>query len=92
VRLRLWIVWALVFVLAVVGCGSPTSEVDVQHSPLGQHSPLPTATPPPTAASVPTTLLTTAPTPAFTPAPAPSPGQLIVLHSNDNWGETEPCG
>lgn len=25
-----------------------------------------------------------------TPMPAPLP--LVVLHTNDNWGETEPCG
>ncbi len=28
-----------------------------------------------------------APTPA-----APAPDQLTILHTNDNWGETEPCG
>lgn len=34
--------------------------------------------------------------PVSTVAPAagltPSPLDLVVLHTNDNWGETEPCG
>jgi hypothetical protein len=25
-------------------------------------------------------------------AATPLPSQLLVLHTNDNWGETEPCG
>ena len=49
-----------------------------------QSAPIPTATcPSPPAATA---------TPTTTPAPAPSPMQLVVLHTNDNWGETEPCG
>ena len=24
--------------------------------------------------------------------PLPLPSKLLVLHTNDNWGETEPCG
>jgi hypothetical protein len=32
--------------------------------------------------------------PTRTPSPVPTrePIQLVVLHTNDNWGETEPCG
>jgi len=26
------------------------------------------------------------------PSATPAPSQLLVLHTNDNWGETEPCG
>jgi|GEM_PF-3120901 len=26
------------------------------------------------------------------PSPTASPVELTVLHTNDNWGETEPCG
>lgn len=26
------------------------------------------------------------------PAPTARPMGLVVLHTNDNWGETEPCG
>ena len=34
------------------------------------------------------------PLPTGTPALSPTrkPIQLVVLHTNDNWGETEPCG
>ena len=28
----------------------------------------------------------------FTPKDRREPMQLVVLHTNDNWGETEPCG
>jgi len=49
---------------------------ELQVSPLSQVSPL--------------TVATLTPTPASTPTPAPI--QLVVLHTNDNWGETEPCG
>lgn len=27
-----------------------------------------------------------------TVALTPAPLDLVVLHTNDNWGETEPCG
>jgi 2',3'-cyclic-nucleotide 2'-phosphodiesterase (5'-nucleotidase family) len=26
------------------------------------------------------------------PPPTPEPITLTVLHTNDNWGETKPCG
>jgi hypothetical protein len=26
------------------------------------------------------------------PTPLPDPISLTVLHTNDNWGETKPCG
>lgn len=32
----------------------------------------------------------TATSPTWTPMPGPV--ALVVLHTNDNWGETEPCG
>jgi hypothetical protein len=28
----------------------------------------------------------------LTPVPTREPIQLVLLHTNDNWGETEPCG
>ncbi len=28
----------------------------------------------------------------LTPVRTPEPIQLVLLHTNDNWGETEPCG
>jgi hypothetical protein len=28
----------------------------------------------------------------LTPIPTREPIQLVLLHTNDDWGETEPCG
>jgi hypothetical protein len=83
-RLRVHIVFALVLGLVVTGCGGVTPEADWQTSPLAQASPTPAATLTPT--SVPT------PDPTATPAATPASGRVVVLHTNDNWGETEPCG
>lgn len=84
----------LILGLVLVGCGTATPESDAQvspepdaqFSPLAHVSPLATATPFPTETPV--------PQPTFTPTPmvTPAPLQLVVLHTNDNWGETEPCG
>lgn len=35
---------------------------------------------------------TSVPTSIPTPVPTRAPSQLVILHTNDNWGETEPCG
>jgi hypothetical protein len=82
----------LALVLVVSGCGTLTPEADVQTSPLTRHSPLPTAPLLPTTSPVPVFTPATALTPALIPEPAPGPGQLVVLHTNNNSGETEPCG
>jgi hypothetical protein len=29
---------------------------------------------------------------SLAPRATPMPIRLVVLHTNDNWGETEPCG
>lgn len=78
---RFWlsVVCLLALGLVVTGCGSPTSGPDWQISPLAQVSPLP----------APTFTPTVLPTPTFA---ATKPMQLVVLHTNDNWGATEPCG
>ena len=34
----------------------------------------------------------TLPPPELTVEPTPKPIDLVVLHTNDNWGETDPCG
>lgn len=88
----------LVFVLAVgslVGCASGVPTVAVSTSTAA-----PTATPlPPTRA--PTVLPTATEAPAATSSPAPLPTatagaqaltRITVLHSNDAWGYTLPCG
>ena len=82
-----WRVFLVLLLVALVsGCGTPAPEASPQVTSLVMDSPLSTPTSAPTATSVPTA------TPTTTPAPAPSPMQLVVLHTNDNWGETEPCG
>ena len=95
----------LVLGLLLAGCGPATTEPsgqtpagsDAQLSPLAHVSVLPTPTP--VSSGAPSPLLPTdtpAPTAAAgSPAPAPaqtSTDQLVILHTNDNWGETEPCG
>ena len=41
---------------------------------------------------IPTRTLTPVQRPAPTPCRWLDPAQLVILHTNDNWGETEPCG
>jgi hypothetical protein len=81
-------------VLVLVACGAGIPEVDVQVSPLAFDSPV--SPDPPTAAAEPTLAPMSTPAPTVTPAsaltPAPAQIELVVLHTNDNWGETEPCG
>jgi hypothetical protein len=77
------LILAALLALLLAGCGSaavPGSEEQV--SPLATPSvetPLP-----------PTQVATASPAPTLTPTP--SPLSLLLLHTNDNWGETEPCG
>jgi hypothetical protein len=85
-RIILWITILMVLGWIVTGCGStpsPTGTLetgDSQTSPLSPVSPLLVETKAPT------------PTPLPVPTVLPDPMQLVVLHTNDNWGETEPCG
>ena len=82
----LWLLGLLALGLLVAGCGQaavsgkPARE-GVRLSPLVADSPLPTPAPGHTPTAIP-----------WTPWPTVSPGQLVLLHTNDNWGETEPCG
>jgi hypothetical protein len=82
--LRCWFVGLLVPILLVAGCVGMGPEADRQTSPLAQTSPSP----------LPTLTSRAVPTPAATATVGeiPAPSQLVVLHTNDNWGETEPCG
>jgi 2',3'-cyclic-nucleotide 2'-phosphodiesterase (5'-nucleotidase family) len=62
--------------LALSGCG------EIMSIP----TPTPTLTPTKTPTPIPT--LTYTPT----PTPTPRPIELTVLHTNDTWGYSEPCG
>lgn len=86
-RLMLRMAGLMVIGLVIMGCGSaltPTGEELAdghQVSPLSPVSQLP-----------PPLVDTEIPPPTSVPTPTIAPLQLIVLHTNDNWGETEPCG
>ena len=90
-RSKCWIAGLLIASLLLAGCETATPGQGLPASTVAQsvlQSPLapPTAVPALTATPAPT------PEPTVTPAPAAAPVQLTVLHTNDNWGETEPCG
>ena len=76
-----WIASLLILSLIVAGCGSAT--------PGGG---LPASTQVQSVLQSPLASPTVVPTSTPEPAPTPTPVQLTVLHTNDNWGETEPCG
>ena len=59
-----------------------TLAVSVWMAGCSNPEPTPTPTPVPTRT----------PTPAPTPTPTPQPIDLVVLHTNDALGHTEPCG
>jgi hypothetical protein len=102
VRIWLCVLGMLALSLGLAGCGATTPEAVEQTSPLARVSPLSTPTFSPTPVPAPT--LTPVPAPTLTPTPLPGPtftptaeavftgAQWVVLHTNDNWGETEPCG
>lgn len=48
------------------------------------------ATPVPT--PMPTSTPTKTPTPVPSPTPTSQPIELTVVHTNDTWGYSEPCG
>ena len=88
-RSKWWIAGLLILSLIAAGCGAATPEAGQPTSTLAQ-SVLPSPTVAPTA--TPTAAPTSTPEPTPTPIPTAAPIQLTVLHTNDNWGETEPCG
>jgi hypothetical protein len=80
----------LAFILLMNACGPAATETGRQpaaqvlaHEPI---SPLPAASRSPTDEPAWTEM------PPPTPSPTLAPTELLVLHTNDNWGETEPCG
>ena len=72
----------LAFTLALANCA--TDPAPTAAGEVGATLEAPSTTVP----VVPTETPTDTPEPTATPAPL----QLVVLHTNDNWGETEPCG
>lgn len=96
--------WTLIALLVpgllLSGCAQNAAGRQQQILPLateqardGYLSTLPTAEvslPSPLASPSPVEVL---PSPSASPLPVDMlPSQLVVLHTNDNWGETEPCG
>ena len=73
---------SLVVSVGLISCAGGFPESGSQAQDSGQPIALLTAT------------LTPQPTPTLTAAPSatPMPLELLILHTNDNWGETEPCG
>lgn len=65
-------------------------------------TPSPTARPSPTVAPLPTLAMLSIPTETPLPTPTPTPGprdapeeaafSLTIVHTNDTWGYTRPCG
>ena len=84
-RSKWWIAGLLILSLIVAGCENTTPGEGLPPSTVAQ-SVLQSRLASPTAAPTSTS------EPAPTSAPTPAPVQLTVLHTNDNWGETEPCG
>jgi hypothetical protein len=84
-------VFLLLLSLAVADCGAATATDDWQRSPLGQAS-LPAVATDGVALSATAMPTKVMPTATPTTRPTPEPIRLVVLHTNDNWGETEPCG
>ncbi len=90
-RSKWWIAGPLILSLIVAGCGAATPGAEQPTLTLVQ-SVLPSPIASSKAAALPTVAPTSTPEPTPTPAPTSAPIQLAVLHTNDNWGETEPCG
>jgi len=90
-RSQYWIAGLLILSLLLAGCGAATPGAGQPTSTLAQ-SVLPSPTASSNVTAPPTAAPTATPEPAPTLAPTPAPIQLTVLHTNDNWGETEPCG
>jgi len=84
-RMRNRGVWLIALGLLLAGCGyfqqgTPTAIP-------------PGATPPGGASTLQATVAPSEPpSPTATAAPTAGPATLVILHTNDNWGETEPCG
>jgi len=87
-----WSIVCLVSLLVLAGCGPAPSG----SQPAASISPAPVTQIPPSAIPLPATTAAPGADLATSPLPTHSAArealELVVLHSNDNWGETEPCG
>jgi predicted small lipoprotein YifL len=88
------IIVLLVLSLVIAGCGTATPEPTPPAMVPSQVSPLPASGVQPTPSAEAPSQVSPLPTPTSELAPAlgTAPFQLVLLHTNDNWGETEPCG
>lgn len=99
--MRYYLIWGMAVwwtVSLAAACGTPEPGSSIPTLGVSSVSPLPTST---SAARVQSTLASVSPlepAPAATPTPGLTSGpqtqaiRLLVLHTNDNWGETLPCG
>lgn len=90
-----WLAACLVLLILVTGCGASLNESTTLLSPPATASAAPSATSPlaaPTRVLATPTERPTSALPTATVALGVEPTQAVVLVTNDNWGETEPCG
>jgi hypothetical protein len=89
------LIWRPETVLSVLAVATPTEALSPSLTPVPSATPTatirPTNTPSPTETPPPTEPAPTATQPAAAANPADT-FPLTILHSNDTWGYTLPCG
>jgi hypothetical protein len=81
---QLWLL--LVAGLLLAGCGGTVPATSPENTPDASEPASQTAMVSPVSPLSPLAV------PSDVPAEVPGSTPLVVLHTNDNWGETEPCG
>lgn len=89
----------LIALIALAGCRTPTVTAPTPTTIAPTATTVPQATATPTTfvspLSTPTTFVSPLPTPTSTSQSGVGTGEpieLVILHSNDTWGYTLPCG
>jgi hypothetical protein len=77
-KIRLFVLW-LTAGMILAGCSGGSQRAGVPSAPA-------------TSAIGSLSAATATSAPAATRLLVPDPVQLTILHTNDNWGATEPCG